>query len=155
VLKFWQILANTPTADVFLSVDVDCHHFQNPVTDVAAFSMAASHGQSSVSSAEPVVPEPITLPDYNEWDMFITCGNSTDEIWCRLIGEEYSVSFCYWFTLGVSVRGEWEMSVYGGHRVNPSEIKNGTNRNRLYISYVPMSCHFPQHYFGKLLTGST
>jgi hypothetical protein len=84
--------------------------FQSPIIEVAAFSMEASHGQSSVSSAEPVVPEPITLPDHDEWDMFITCGNSTGEIWGRLIGEEYSVSFCYWFTVGVNslscVRGK-------------------------------------------------
>lgn len=77
--------------------------FQSPIIEGAAFSMEASHGLSSLSSAEPVVPEPITLPDRDEWDMFITCGNSTDEIWGRLIGEEYSVSFCYWFTVGVNI----------------------------------------------------
>jgi hypothetical protein len=75
--------------------------FQSPIFEVAAYSMEASTGQSSVSS-EPVVPEPITLPDHDEWDMFITCGNSTDEIWGRLIGGEYSVSFCNWFTVGVT-----------------------------------------------------
>lgn len=79
--------------------------FQSPIIEVPAFGM-----ETSLSSAEPVVPEPITLPDHDEWDMFITCGNSTDEIWGRLIGEEYSVRFCYWFTIGVNgascVRGK-------------------------------------------------
>jgi hypothetical protein len=54
--------------------------------------MEMSHGQPLVSPIRPGVPEPITLPQEDVWDVYITCGSSTDEIWCRLIGDEYSVS---------------------------------------------------------------
>jgi hypothetical protein len=76
--------------------------FQSPVVEVPEISMEASRGQSvspTVSPTEPVVPEPITLPHLDEWDIFITCCGSTAEVWGRLIGEEYSVSVCYWFRL--------------------------------------------------------
>jgi hypothetical protein len=61
--------------------------------------MEASHTHPSVSPIQPSVPEPITLPQEDMWDMFITCGSATNEIWGRLIGEEYSVSFGYLFTV--------------------------------------------------------
>jgi hypothetical protein len=76
--------------------------FQSPVSEVPEFSMEASREQSSLSSVEPVVPEPITLPSHDEWGIFITCCGSTAEIWGRLIGEEYSVSICCWFAVRVS-----------------------------------------------------
>jgi hypothetical protein len=72
--------------------------FQSPTVEVPEFSMEASRGQS-VNPTEPVVPESITLPQHDEWDIFITCCGSTAEVWGRLIGEEYSVSVCYWFRL--------------------------------------------------------
>ena len=46
-----------------------------------------------VSPFQPFVPEPIQLPQDDEWGIYITCGSSTKEIWVRLIGEDYSVSF--------------------------------------------------------------
>jgi hypothetical protein len=45
-----------------------------------------------VSPVQPDVPEPITLPQDDMWDIYITFGSSTNEIWGRLIGEDYSVS---------------------------------------------------------------
>ena len=48
-----------------------------------------------VNPVKPFVPESITLPQDDVWDIFITCGISTEEIWGRLIGEDYSVSVCH------------------------------------------------------------
>lgn len=61
--------------------------------------MEASLSQLSVSPIQPSVPESIAFPQEDAWDMYITCGNSTNKIWGRLIGEEYSVSFSYLITV--------------------------------------------------------
>jgi hypothetical protein len=117
ILKCMQLLL-TLTVTIFQSTTS-----QEASLSLEVHELPTCHGPSSVSSAEPVVPEPITLPHYDEWDMFITCGNSTDEIWGQLIGEEYSVSLCYWFTVGVDslscVRGKYNMLLtYSAHRLN-------------------------------------
>ncbi|XP_069687013.1 tudor domain-containing protein 7 isoform X2 [Periplaneta americana] len=51
------------------------------------------HGRPSLSPIGPAIPETITLPQADAWDVFVTCGKSTDEVWARLIGEEYSVKY--------------------------------------------------------------
>jgi len=58
-----------------------------------------------VSPVQPLVPEPIQLPQDDVWDIYITCGSSTKEIWGRLIGEDYSVSFYHYFIAGHKQQG--------------------------------------------------
>jgi hypothetical protein len=58
-----------------------------------------------VSPVQPFVPEPIQLPQDDVWDIYITYGSSTKEIWGRLIGEDYSVSVYHDFIAGQTQQG--------------------------------------------------
>jgi hypothetical protein len=69
---------------------------QVPVTPVQSiFPVSPVQSVVPESPVQPLVPEPITLPQDDVWDIYITCGSSTEEIWGRLIGEDYSVSVCH------------------------------------------------------------
>lgn len=48
---------------------------------------------TSETKARSVAPDQMILPwKKKNWDLFVTKPVSTDEVWARIIGEEYSVS---------------------------------------------------------------
>ncbi|PSN45877.1 hypothetical protein C0J52_11031 [Blattella germanica] len=65
----------------------------SPVATTTVNPMEQTHVRPILSPIGFAVPEQIMLPPEDVWDVFITCGNATDEIWVRLIGDDYSVQY--------------------------------------------------------------
>lgn len=70
--------------------------YPNSAEPTSTPSQSLSEQFSIKITINQVVPDQLVLPNERHWNLYVTNPVSTDEIWARIIGSEYSVSifFC-------------------------------------------------------------
>nr|AFV31612.1 tdrd7 [Gryllus bimaculatus] len=79
-----------------ISVDIGANN--RIILNKQVISPAPELDNNTTSSVWPhvhskVVPEPITYPSEEVWDVYVTCALTTADVWVRLIGEDYNVRY--------------------------------------------------------------
>lgn len=71
---------------------------------------APNNDQQLFVKIERTEPEQLKLPEDEHWNLYITNSVSTDEIWARIIGPEYSVRFTSFFLIECQINQSIHLS---------------------------------------------